>query len=195
MSSENKLSGTLEKLESILREDPRIEESCGERGPKEWLFTKRVVAWLSKLESHVSDALLVATWGHVLYRWELPRGTYPKTTVGYHQWRRAQVEMSATKVDKILGQEGYSEEFRKRVRELILKSTFPQDPDAQALEDATCLAFIEMKLESYVEEWEKEGKMERILQGTLEKMTPKAVELAKTISHGPHTKRLLTSAP
>ena len=172
------VSTAIERIRSGLTEDPRREVVGGKEGPRDLLFTERVVEWVRRLSPNPSDALILASWGHVLYRWRLPRESQPKTTPGYHKWRRAQAKLSADQVDAVLKDEGVDPETTAAVRSLILKANFPSDPDAQILEDADCLSFLELKLESYVPEWE-EDKLVRILKGTWEKMSEHAHALAQ----------------
>lgn len=174
------VASAVARVEAGLSEDPRREVVGGEEGPRDLLFTRRVVEWIRKLTTRTSDVLLLAAWGHVLGRWKLPRDTHPKTTAGYHKWRRAQSALSAEEVEKILAGEGVDRETQARARDLILKKNFPVDPESQVLEDADCLAFIELKLENYLTEWD-EIKLKRILTGTLEKMSPTAREQARKI--------------
>lgn len=171
---------SIARIEAGLAQDPRVERVGDEDGPRELLFTRRMVAWIKKLSPQPSDALLLAAWGHVLDRWTLPRDSHPKTTSGYHKWRRALDVISADAVTKILREENIGEEIVERTRGLILKKNFPADPESQILEDADCLAFLELKFENYVDEWD-EAKTIRILRGTLEKMTPRAQEMASQI--------------
>jgi uncharacterized protein DUF4202 len=174
------LETAVARIESGLKEDPRRERVGEEEIPRDLLFTRRVVAWVKRLRENPSDALLLAAWGHDLYRWRFPREGYPKTTVGYHRWRRAQAELSSSEVEKILREEGIEEKILKDVRALILKTDFPSSPDSQILEDADCLAFLELKLSSYLEEWDEE-KLMRILKGTWEKMSDEARRIATAI--------------
>lgn len=170
----------VEAIRRGLGEDPRIERVGGKEGPRDLLFTERTVEWVGRLSPRPSQALLMAAWGHVLYRWRLPRESQPMTTAGYHKWRRAQSKLSADEVDAIMAREGFGAETAAAVRALILKTNFPADPDAQVLEDADCLAFLELKLEDYLSEWD-EPKLLRILKGTWEKMSPKARDLAASL--------------
>jgi len=183
----------IERIRRGLEEDPRRETVGGEEGPRDLLFTKRVVAWIERLEPHPSEALILAAWGHDLHRWRLPRDSQAMTTAGYHKWRRAQAVLSSDEVSKILKTEGIQDSEIGRVRDVILKTRFPDDPDSRILEDADCLAFIELKLESYLSEWD-EAKTVRILKGTLEKMTPKAREFALKIPLSQEAVRLLKLA-
>lgn len=187
------LDRAVRRIAEGLREDPRKEDVGGVVGPRDFLFTERVAAWIKRLNPNPSEALILGAWGHTLYRWRLPRETSPMTTVGYHKWRNAQSALSAEEVQKILKEEGYDETTQRRVRELILKTNFPQDPDSQVLEDADCLAFLELKFANYLGEWD-EVKTIRILKGTLEKMTPKAKELALQIALSVDARRLVEKA-
>ncbi|HSA59402.1 MAG TPA: DUF4202 domain-containing protein [bacterium] len=175
---------SIARIEARLSEDPRLEKTSSEEGPRDLLFVRRVVSWVGRLSPSPSESLLLAAWGHVLDRWTLPRDSqpqkYPMTTAGYHKWRKALNLISADATSKILSEEGVDEKAISRVRDLILKKNFPSDPDSQSLEDADCLAFLELKLEGYLEEWD-EAKTVRILRGTLEKMTPRAREMAARI--------------
>lgn len=192
MEQNSRLQEAIARLESCLQEDPREAVIAGVRGPRDFLFTRRCLDWIQKLTPSPGEDLLVATWGHVLYRWQIARDGYPKTPDGYHNWRGAQSRLAAVEVEKILRGIRYDESAIAHVRELILKTTFPKDPDSRILEDATCLVFLETKLEDYRAEWEQEGKMVRILKGTWRKMTPRARELAKTIPYSPEAQKLLS---
>lgn len=188
-----KFQKAITKIQEGLKKDPRWESFQGREGGRDELFTQRVVEWIQKLESSPSEILLLAAWGHTQNRWTLERSTYPMNTKGYHQWRFAQSKLSANEAEKILRDCGYNDEIVQKVCTLILKSNFPKDPDSQVLEDAACLAFMEMKYESYIPEWGEE-KYIRILKGTLEKMTPRAQTLALKISYSPAGRQLLEKA-
>jgi hypothetical protein len=174
------LQSAIDRIQAGLSEDPRLERVGSEEGPRDLLFTRRVVDWVKRLTPAPSDALILAAWGHVLDRWTLPRDSHPKTTAGYHKWRKALDLISADATSKTLREENIGEETIARARDLILKKNFPSDPGARVLEDADCLAFLELKFESYLDEWD-EAKTVRILRGTLEKMTPNAREMAAQI--------------
>ncbi len=178
------LESAVARLEARLKEDPRC---------REFPFTSCMAAWVKRLTPAPSDALILAAWGHVLDRWTLPRDSHPKTTAGYHKWRKALDLISADATSKILREENIDEETVARVRDLILKKNFPADPDSQILEDADCLAFLELKFESYLDEWD-ETKTVRILRGTLEKMTPRAREMAAHIPLPEKARALLGKA-
>ena len=160
---------------------------------RDFLFTEAMVVWMHRLAPSPEPAVLIAAWGHTLRRWEIPRDTYPKTTPGYHAWRKALAEHSAKAVDGILAEEKTEEVLRARVLKLIQHFRSPCDEASQLLEDADCLAFLELKLDDYLDEWD-EVKTIRILKGTLEKMSPKARERAGEISYSAKARGLIAKA-
>ncbi len=112
---------------------------------------------------------------------------------GYRQWRDACAAHHAQVAEKLLRNQGYEDAIVSQVLDLILKKNWPADSQAQTLEDADCLAFLEMKLATYVDEWETD-KAVNILRKTLRKMTPQARELAATIDLDPRAAELLRKA-
>lgn len=172
-----RLERTLSALDEANRLDPRRLQSGGTAHPREWIFAQRVHGWLERLDPQAADAVRLAARSHTLRRWEIPRNRYATDTAGYHAWRRATADHSAAEASKILRDCGYEEDLIVRVSELIRGARFAQDADARLLEDADCLAFLEIKLQDYLAQWDGE-KLTRILEGTWEKMTPEAREWA-----------------
>jgi len=170
--------------------DPRRQRFKGRDHPKERLFSRRVLDWLLRLEPNASEAARLAAAGHTLRRWEIPRDRYPNNTAGYHDWRAATAEHSAQAADALLRKSGYPDELIRRVRQLISRELFPRDPDAQLLEDADCLAFLELKLVDYLDRWDEE-KLARILHGTWLKMSERARTLARRAPLDPRVGPLL----
>ena len=112
---------------------------------------------------------------------------------GYHEWRDACAAYHAQFAEKMLREQGYEDATVNQVLALTLKKNWPADPEARTLEDADCLAFLEMKLASYVDEWDAD-KAVNILRRALRKMTPKARELATSIELDPRTAELVQRA-
>lgn len=160
-------------MDAANREDPRTEEVDGLTESRELLFARRTYAWVEKLSDAPSEELLLATRGHSLRRWEIPRDRYPQTTVGYHEWRDALSSFHAEQTAAILREVGYPEAAVERVSILITKKDWMKDPEGRVLEDADCLVFLETKLGDYVDEWD-DAKMYRVISGTLNKMTARA---------------------
>ena len=171
------LDKTLREFDRINSNDPRTQIFLGTSYPRELIFAQRVYEWVTQLNPSASEAVRLAARSHTILRWEVDRNRYPKNTVGYHEWRAETARHSARAALDILSETGYTEEIKRRVSDLITWRLFPQDTDAQLLEDADCLSFLEIKLADYLNQW-GEVEVRRILQGTWKKMSPPARQLA-----------------
>lgn len=183
----------IEAMDAENATDPKVVTWGSEEFPRELLFARRVAHWLEKLNPDCPSELLIAAHGHTLRRWDVPRSFYPMDNAGYHQWRDACAAHHAKVARKILEEHGCSDEVLREVLALILKSNWPTDPRSRLLEDADCLAFLELKLADYVDTWEKD-KAIRILRKTVAKMTPAARVLARSIPLNPDCSELLNLA-
>jgi len=183
----------IELIDEANSEDPRTEITDGATKPKELLFAQRVSSWIEKLIDDPSEALLLAARGHTIRRWRIPRDTYPKDNIGYHQWRDALAQFHADETAAILRDVGYDEDIISSVGALILRKNLPGDVEAHALEDADCLVFLETKLADYLDEWE-EGKTVNILRKTVKKMTPKGVSFVSQLELGERCAALVEKA-
>lgn len=174
-------------------QDPQSAHWKDLEGPRELVFARCVFDWVMQLDDCASEPLLLAARAHTLCRWEVPRSGYSMDRQGYHRWRDACAAHHAKIAVKMLTALGYEQAVVDQILALILKKNWPADPEARTLEDADCLAFLEMKLASYVDEWE-EGKAVNILRRTLRKMTPEARALAACIKLDPSAEALLQQA-
>ncbi len=190
---DDRFTHAIEAIDEVNRRDPRKDSVKGTSQPRELAFSKRVYAWVERLLSSPSEAVLLAARAHTLRRWDIPRDRYPMDTAGYHKWREALAVYHAEQARKILAEVGYADDVIRKVEALITKANWPQDAEAQALEDADCLVFLETKLHGYIGEWD-DAKTVRILIGTLGKMTPRARELAKKLDLGAPERALLGQA-
>lgn len=181
------------RLDAANAEDPRTHVVDGLVTARELVFSRRVSEWVERLTPDASDELRIAARGHTLRRWMIPRETYPKTKAGYRAWRSALAVFHAEQTDGILAELGFPEAGRARVKALILKDNWRNDPEGRALEDADCLAFLELKLHAYLDEWGDDKTID-ILRKTLRKMTPGAIALAAGLDLDPRCKVLLTRA-
>ena len=188
-----KFERAIAAMDAANARDPQTAFFRGREGPRELVFAQSVYEWVRRLEPAASETLLLAARGHTLERWSVPRSTYPMDRAGYHAWRNACAEHHAKVARRILQELHFDDESIRKVAELTLKKNLPGDPEAQTLEDADCLAFLEMKLADYVDAWEPD-KAVRILKRTLRKMSPKAREIAGTLELDPGAKQLLEQA-
>lgn len=193
MNNDPRYIEAIQKINAANSEDPRTQVVDGQPQPRELMFSLRVCEWVQKLVDDPSEELLIAARAHTLRRWHIPRDTYPKTTVGYHQWRDALAQYHAKEAESILRSVGYPDEAIAKIKALITKDHWPQDDEACALEDAGCLVFLETKLGDYLDDW-KEEKTIHILQRTLKKMTPAARTHALQLSLGDPEREILQRA-
>ncbi|HUJ78969.1 MAG TPA: DUF4202 domain-containing protein [Nitrospiria bacterium] len=177
-SSDTRLLRAIDAFDRVLGLDPRRQRFQGNDRPRELIFAERVMHWLLQLAPEASEAVRLSAAGHTLRRWEIPRDRFPNGTAGYHAWRDATAAHSAEEAGGLLRTIGYPDEQIRRVRRLIRREGVPGDPEAQLLEDADCLAFLELKLADYLERWDGE-KLTRILHGTWMKMSGQARILAR----------------
>lgn len=193
MEHSSLFSDAIEAIDAANRDDPRTELVDGQQQPRELLFAQRVYAWVCDLVHEPSEELLLAARAHTLRRWHIPRDQYPKTTVGYHQWRNALAQFHAKEAESILRAVGYADKQVEKISALITKKNWPEDSEACALEDADCLVFLETKLANYMDDWEKDKAL-HILERTLRKMTPEARARANQIKLGQREQELLQRA-
>ena len=185
MRDDERFTEAIRRIDEANGEDPRTELIDGTGQARELLFARRVYEWVQKLVAEPSEELLLAARGHTLRRWMIPRDRYPRTTPGYRQWRGALAAFHADQAAMILAEVRYPETTITRVRALITRENWRNDPEGTALEDADCLVFLETKLEGYLDEWE-EKKTVNILKKTLRKMTPTGKEHAGSLPLSEH---------
>jgi len=188
--SDTRLLRALDTFERVNGLDPRRQRFQGVDRPRELVFSERVSHWLLRLAPDASETVRLAAAGHTLRRWDIPRDRFPYDTAGYHAWRDATAAHSAGAVEALLRPLNCPDELLRRVGRLIRKELPHGDTDAQLLEDADCLAFLELKLADYLDRWDDE-QLARILRGTWTKMSQRARALARRIPLDPRIGPLL----
>ena len=188
MVDDERFKKAISAIDAANQEDPRSDMVDGREQPRELLFATRVYQLVQELVNTPSEELLLAARAHTIRRWVIPRERYAGNTAGYHEWRDALAKFHAEQTRTILEETGYPQEGIARVEALITKLDWPADAEACALEDADCLAFLEMKLHKYLDEWDK-SKLNRIVRRTLRKMTAPARQraLELNLSEAEHT--------
>jgi hypothetical protein len=193
MKDDEHFAEAIRRIDAANADDPRTDLVDGTPEPRELLFARRVYDWVRRLVAEPTEELLLAARAHTLRRWMIPRDRYPMTTAGYHQWRDALAAFHADEAGRILDEVGYSEGTITRVRALITRGNWRNDPEGRALEDADCLVFLETKLDGYLAEWDEE-KTVHILKQTLCKMTPEGLDHARRLRLSPRCAELLRRA-
>jgi hypothetical protein len=193
MDPAGRLQRLLERIDALNAEDPNTETADGASHPRELLYARRLSAWVLRLTPDASEALRIASRGQHLRRWTIPRDRYPRTRGGYLRWRETLKTFHADEVSALMQQAGYPEADLKRVRSLILKKAPPGDAEAQALEDALCLVFLETQFAGLRRKTPEE-KMIEVLQKTWKKMGPQGRAEALKLPLGAGEKALLAAA-
>ena len=137
-------------------------------------------AWLDLLVDRPSPALAIAVRAHHLRRWELARSDHPPGRAGYLRWRRANKAHQASAASAILTRLGHDEATVQRVAELLTRRRLGTDPEAQIVEDAACLVFLQTAFDAMVARLDHDH-LVAIVAKTLRKMSPLAIELAGEI--------------
>jgi hypothetical protein len=164
--------------------DPNVAVFAGREYPAELIYGTRMTAWLERIEPAAGEALRLAVRCQHLRRWEIPRGQFPMTRAGYHQWRTKLGFFHADKAAEILRSVGYDDATIARVQSLIRKERLKTDAEAQTLEDVACLVFLENDYVEFARGHQPE-KVIDILRKTWRKMSDRghalALELAKEL--------------
>lgn len=145
--------------------------------PKELVYAERMSAWLARLAPQASELLRLAVRCQHLRRWSIARSAYPDGKVGYLQWRKASLRAHAALAGEILERAGYDAPAVARVQSLVKKERLKHDPEAQTLEDATCLVFLEHELGAFAPKHD-EAKLVDILRKTWPKMSAQGRQAA-----------------
>ena len=187
------LCGALEALDALHREDPVTIEVRGETVAAEFDYARRMTSALMALDPSPSEALQLAIRAQHLQRWLLPRTDYPMNREGYHAWRTAQRRAHAELALETLRPLGFPAATLERVADLVMKKNRGRDPEAQTLEDAACLVFLETQLASFGADREEE-QLVNILKKTWAKMSERARAVALELDLEHASRRLLTRA-
>jgi hypothetical protein len=162
-----KFGRAIAAIDAVHAEDPE-KDAAGEA--RELVYARRMSAWLEKLAPDASEALRLATRCQHLRRWAIPRAGYPEGKIGYLRWRKEEALAHAALAGEILARAGYGAEV-KHVQSLIKKERIKHDAEAQLLEDAACLVFLEYEFAGFAGK-HAEAKLVDILRKTWAKMSP-----------------------
>lgn len=161
-------------------EDPNREIVNGEPQPKELLYGRRMSEMLERFAPEASEAVRLAVRAQHIQRWKIPRDSYPRTRIGYRQWRTTLYKFHAETVGRLMQEAGYEEEMIGRVKAIVGKRGIKVNPEAQMLEDMVDLVFIEHYLAGFAVQHPEydEAKWIDILRKTWKKMSPRGHEAA-----------------
>jgi hypothetical protein len=174
--------------------DPVREIEGGSERPRLLLQAERLSAWVHRLDPHASEALRLAARCQHLERWKIPRTDFPEGRVGYLKWRTKLGQFHAARAAEVLRSVGYDEELVARVDRIVRKQGITTDGDAQTMEDALCLVFLEHEFDAFMQKYPDEDKAVDILQKTWAKMSARGHDAALTLPLGDAAKALVARA-
>jgi tRNAThr (cytosine32-N3)-methyltransferase len=154
-------------IDAAHRADPRHLNGA----PYETSYADRLVTWVRALVSDPSPALVLAARAQHLERWAIPREDYPEGRGGYLRWRSDVQRRQGQRAREILTEAGCDAAVVDRVAALVAKAAPRGDAEAQALEDAACLVFLEWELADFMRDYPREKTID-ILRKTWRKMSP-----------------------
>ena len=181
------------RIEEAQAQDPHRTLIDGVESPDELLYARRMTAWLERLEPRASEALRLAVRCQHLRRWMIPRADYPMTRAGYHDWRSTLARFHAEQAGQILRDVGYDDVTVARVQSLVRKEGLKTDPEAQALEDAACLVFLENEFADFAAKHD-EAKVVNIVARTWRKMSERGRAEALKLELPPGARGLIEKA-
>ena len=193
LTMDARLARAFEAIDAVNADDPNTLQVRGERRKKEHAHAELACAWVRQLEPDASDALLVAARAHHIKRWALPRVDYPAGRSGYLRWRKALQKLHARTVRELLEKQEWPEEEIRSVEDLVAKRRLGRDAEAQALEDAICLVFVETQLSELSDRLDDDHMVD-VLRKTMKKMSARAIELAASLPENASDKVLLERA-
>ncbi len=180
-------------IDAVNAEDPTCEPHGDGTAPAALLYGRRMSAWLLRLAPDASEPLRLAARAQHIARWKVPRASYPAGRDGYLAWRTALYGFHAARAGEIMARAGYDAEAVARVGALLHKRRLKRDPEAQALEDAACLVFLETQFADFARA-HPDSKVIDILRKTAAKMSPRGLEeAARLAAHLPPAARDLVS--
>ncbi len=184
----------VEGFDLFHREDPATTEMGGERVPRELAYSRRMAAWVERLDPEAGEILMLAAHCQHLRRFRLPRTDYPEGRRGYLAWRRAAALEHARLAGAVLRDAGYRREQMEQVQNLVLKRAGRSAAaEAQTLEDAACLVFLEHDLEALADRLGSDRTVD-VLVRTWPKMSPAGREAAAALDIGAELRLLLDRA-
>jgi hypothetical protein len=184
-SVDQRLAGALAAIDRANGADPNVVTLLGRTGPKELVHSQRMTEWLLLIDPDASAEQRLAARAHHLRRWLRPRADYPEGRPGYLRWRADAKRAHASDVANLLTEAGYDQAVVDDVGAIIQKVGLARDPRVQTHEDALCLTFLEAQLDELNRQL-GDDHMVSVLQKTVAKMSPGAVQLAAAIPLSTH---------
>jgi len=137
---------------------------------REALYSKRMLETLRSFDNTASDALTLACYAQHVCRWKLSRKDYPEGLNGYLTWRTDLAKLHAKILADAMRESGYNEQEVEQASGIIQKKKLKTNAESQALEDVSCLVFLDYYFEPFADKHPDE-KVIDIVQKTWAKMS------------------------
>ncbi|NQY10473.1 MAG: DUF4202 domain-containing protein [Flavobacteriales bacterium] len=173
--------------------DPKTIEINGKYIPFELAFSDRLTMWIGRLTQSPSDALLLAARCQHIERWTKPRDSYPTGKTGYLNWRSDLKIYHAERSTEILKSLDFESDLIEQVSIINQKKAIKLNEDAQLMEDALCLEFLDFQLERFSKKYD-DDKLITILKKSWKKMSENGRNLALQISYSDNVLALIKIA-
>ncbi|MDZ7824847.1 MAG: DUF4202 domain-containing protein [Gammaproteobacteria bacterium] len=187
------LERALGMLHSAHEADPRCRQTPVGPRPLESVWCERVESWVRRLAPDAPAELRLAAAAQHLERWRWPRSGHPEGRAGYLRWRREVARAQAERARRICLDAGISGAVADRVAALVRKEDLASDDRTRVLEDAACLAFLELDLDDFADRHE-EADVVRILVRTWRKMSDEGRAAAQRLDLSPRAAGLIEAA-
>jgi len=179
------LKQTIQRIDQANADDPH--------DGVELLYSKRMLDTLQTFHPNASDPLTLACYAQHVCRWKLNRKDFPTGLQGYLKWRSDLAKLHAKILADAMQASGYDEKTIERASNIIQKKKLKTDPEAQTLEDVSCLVFLTYYFEPFASK-HTEDKIIDIVQKTWGKMSEKGHQTALSLNLAPHLQKLVTKA-
>lgn len=181
----HRLEQTIQRINQANADDPN--------GGVEDLYSKRMLQTLQSFEPRASEALTLACYAQHVCRWKLVRKDYPAGLTGYLKWRTDLAKLHAEILAEVMQESGYNEADVERASNIIQKRKLKTDPEAQTLEDVSCLVFLNHYFDAFAGKHSEE-KIIDIVQKTWAKMSDKGHQAALSLTLPQHLQTLVGKA-
>ena len=190
----DRFADAIRRIDEANAADPNVLTVDGFPRPKEAAHAEMMTRWVRALRPDAGEPLLLAARAHHIRRWERPRDTFPAGREGYLRWRAALQRFHADALGEIMTGAGYDAADVKRAQDLVRKRGLGRDLDAQAMEDAMCLVFMETQLADFAGQLDDDDRMVEVLVSTWRKMSPEGRTAAQSLTLDDRAARLLDAA-
>ena len=161
--------------------------------PAEYFYALKLYQWVLKLAPDAQEEVLLASRCQHIGRWMIARGSYPDGKVGYLNWRSNLAKFHADKAAELLLKAGYTDDKVQKVQSIVLKQKIKLNPQAQLIENALCLVFLQYQFEDFITKHPEE-KLITIIKKTWNKMSKPGHDAALGLNYSATALALIQKA-